>query len=79
MAYPFGTVDERIINIIKKNTPILYSRNIYATYNFDLQKELIVFFKLLITKDQTEKQVREELKKTYEDGLKEKQGEETKN
>lgn len=43
MAYPFGTVDERIINIIKKNTPILYSRNIYATYNFDLQKELIDF------------------------------------
>lgn len=45
----------------------------------DLQRELIVFFKLLITKDQTEKQVREELKKAYEEGLKEKQGEETKN
>ena len=45
----------------------------------DLQKELIVFFKLLITKDQTEKQVREELKKTYEENKKKKQGEESKN
>lgn len=49
----------------------------------DLQKELIVFFKLLITKDQNEKQVREELKKLYEEGLKKEQekeqGEEPKN
>lgn len=43
MAYPFGTVNERIIKIIKENTQIKYSRNIYATYEFKKQDELLSF------------------------------------
>ena len=43
MAYPFGTVNERIINIIKNNTEIKYSRNIFATYEFKKQDELLSF------------------------------------
>ena len=43
MAYPFGTVNDLVVNTIKENTPILYSRNILATYNFDLQNNLLDF------------------------------------
>lgn len=43
MAYPFGTLNDRIVNIIKRNTPIKYARSIWATYNFDLQDNLLAF------------------------------------
>lgn len=43
MAYPFGTVNELVIQTIKENTPVLYSRNIWATYSFDIQTELLDF------------------------------------
>ena len=43
MAYPFGTVNNLVVNTIKENTPILYSRNILSTYNFDLQNNLLDF------------------------------------
>ena len=43
MAYPFGTVNDFVVKTIKENTPILYSRNIWATYNFDLQSNLLDF------------------------------------
>lgn len=43
MAYPFGTVNNLVVNTIKENTPILYSRNILSTYNFDLQSNLLDF------------------------------------
>lgn len=43
MAYPFGTVNDLVVNTIKENTPILYSRNILSTYNFDLQNNLLDF------------------------------------
>ena len=43
MAYPFGTVDDRVANIIRENTPIKYSRTVWATYNFDRQDDLLKF------------------------------------
>ena len=43
MAYPFGTVNDFVVKTIKENTPILYSRNIWTTYNFDLQSNLLDF------------------------------------
>ena len=41
MAYPCGGVnnDERVAEIIKKNTPICYSRTITSTHTFDLQEK----------------------------------------
>ncbi len=43
MAYPFGTVNERVVHIIREHTPILYARNIWATYSFDLQRDFLDF------------------------------------
>ena len=45
MAYPCGGVnnDERVADILRKNTPIRYSRTITSTYNFDLQEHLLRF------------------------------------
>ncbi len=45
MAYPCGGVnnDDRVAEIIERNTPIRYSRTITSTYNFDLQKNLLRF------------------------------------
>ena len=45
MAYPCGGVnnDDRVAEIIRKNTPIRYSRTITSTHNFDLQENLLRF------------------------------------
>ena len=45
MAYPCGGVnnDDRVAEIIQKNTPIRYSRTITSTHNFDLQENLLRF------------------------------------
>ena len=45
MAYPCGGVnnDDRVAEIIKKNTPIRASRTITSTYNYDLQENLLRF------------------------------------
>lgn len=45
MAYPGGGVnfDERVADIIRKNTGVKYARTTVPTYNFDLQKDLFVF------------------------------------
>lgn len=45
MAYPCGGVnnDERVAEIIKKNTNVKYSRTITSTYAFDLQDNLYRF------------------------------------
>lgn len=43
MAYPFGTYDDRVVNLIKSKTKIKYSRTIWATYNFDKQDDLLRF------------------------------------
>ena len=42
MAYPCGGVnnDDRVANIIKRNTGVEYSRTITSTHNFDLQENL---------------------------------------
>ena len=43
MAYPGGLNNERVVNIIAKNTLIKYSRTVVSTYNFDLQNNLFRF------------------------------------
>ena len=45
MAYPCGGVnnDDRVAEIIRKNTPIRYARTITSTHNFDLQENLLRF------------------------------------
>ena len=45
MAYPCGGVnnDDRVADILRKNTPIRYSRTITSTHNFDLQENLLRF------------------------------------
>lgn len=45
MAYPCGGVnnDERVAEIIAKNTGVRYARTITSTYNFDLQTNLMRF------------------------------------
>ena len=45
MAYPCGGVnnDDRVAEIIGRNTPIRYSRTITSTETFDLQKNLLRF------------------------------------
>ena len=45
MAYPNGSsaIDERVVDIVKNKTEILYARATTPTYNFDLQTELIDF------------------------------------
>ena len=45
MAYPCGGInnDERVANIIKKNTGVKYSRTVTSTNSFDLQENLYRF------------------------------------
>ena len=43
MAYPGGTTDERVANIIKQNTGVKYSRTVVETHNFDIQEDLLRF------------------------------------
>lgn len=43
MAYPFGFYDDRVVEVIGKNTPIRYARTVESTYNFDLQTDLLRF------------------------------------
>ncbi|MDP4119147.1 MAG: polysaccharide deacetylase family protein [Bacillota bacterium] len=45
MAYPCGGVnnDDRVADIIAKNTSIKYARTITSTHNFDLQENLLRF------------------------------------
>ena len=45
MAYPCGGVnnDERVAELIKKNSGVKYSRTITSTHNFDLQENLYQF------------------------------------
>ena len=45
MAYPCGGVnnDERVAELIRKNTGVKYARTITSTYTFDLQTNLLQF------------------------------------
>lgn len=41
MAYPCGTFDDRVVKLIKENTPILYSRTTQCTYDFKTEGDLL--------------------------------------
>lgn len=41
MAYPFGHCDQRIINVLKENTKIKYSRTTNHTFGFSLPTDLL--------------------------------------
>jgi len=43
MAYPNGPNDDRVADIIRNRTGVLYSRTTKSTYNFDLQDNLLRF------------------------------------
>ena len=43
MAYPGGRTDERVIKLIKENTPIKFARGVVSTHGFDLQDDLLNF------------------------------------
>ena len=43
MAYPGGTFDDRVVDIIKNKTRIQYSRTIVHSYSFDRQEDLLRF------------------------------------
>lgn len=45
MAYPGGGInyDERVADIIRRNTKIQYARTTISSYNFDIQKDLLQY------------------------------------
>ena len=43
MAYPCGTFDDRVVNIINNKTAIKYSRTIMHSFSFDRQNDLLRF------------------------------------
>ena len=43
MAYPHGSTNEHVINILQKYTKVKYARTTISTYNFDLQNQLLAF------------------------------------
>lgn len=43
MAYPNGSVNERVIKLIRENTGVKYARNSKDTFAFDLQTEILDF------------------------------------
>ena len=43
MAYPYAAVNERVLEVIKNKTKILYARAADSTYNFELQTDLLNF------------------------------------
>ncbi len=43
MAYPGGTADDRVADIIKNHTGIKYARTIKPTYDFKIQNNLLLF------------------------------------
>jgi peptidoglycan/xylan/chitin deacetylase (PgdA/CDA1 family) len=48
-AYPGGgrNFDERVTELIRRNTGVKYARATYSTYNFDLPKDLYTFDRLI--------------------------------
>lgn len=42
-AYPYGTCDDRVANLIRNNTGIKYCRHVKSSYNFDVQSDLYRF------------------------------------
>ena len=43
MAYPYAATNERVVEVIKNETKILYARTADSTYNFELQTDLLNF------------------------------------
>ncbi len=43
MAYPFGTYNDKVVDLIANKTEIKYSRTVKATMNFEPQTDLIRF------------------------------------
>ncbi len=43
MAYPFGTYNDRVVELIDKKTGVLYSRTVKQTLAFDVQTDLLRF------------------------------------
>ena len=43
MAYPFGTYNDKVVDLIANKTEIKYSRTVKATMNFEVQTDLIRF------------------------------------
>ena len=43
MAYPYGTYNDRVVDIIKKNTGVKYSRTVNSTHKFEIQTDLLRF------------------------------------
>lgn len=41
MAYPFGTYNDKVVDLIANKTEIKYSRTVKATMNFEVQTDLI--------------------------------------
>ena len=42
-AYPFGTCDHRVADVLDKRTGVKYARTVKSTYNFDIQTDLQLF------------------------------------
>ena len=42
-AYPFGTCDRRVADILDKYTGVKYARTVTSTHNFDIQTDLHLF------------------------------------
>lgn len=43
MAYPYGTFDERVLDVIRTKTKMRYARAVETTHGFDLQTDLLRF------------------------------------
>ncbi len=43
MAYPFGTADQRVAEVIRNHTGVRYSRTVTCTDSFDPQEDLYLF------------------------------------
>ncbi len=44
MAYPFGTTDDRVVQILQKYTKIQYARTVHSTHQFGLQTENLLTY-----------------------------------
>jgi len=43
MAYPYGTYDDRVVDLLKTKTGVKYSRTVKSTFDFEPQTELFTF------------------------------------
>lgn len=42
-AYPFGTCDRRVADVLENRTGVKYARTVKSTHNFDIQTDLCLF------------------------------------